>query len=367
MRASPWLPVLLILALGAYLLPETRGAQDAATPPAADAAEPARPGVPTGRGLPGSLPEASRAVFRQARPATVRIESLDLMTQEGGIGTGFFITPDGQLLTAYHVVSTGSLFQVTTLSGQSYRAQVVGFDEQADVALLKVQGRGPFPVLNLVTRAPRVGEMVLGIGNSGGDFLQPRRGQLLNLNVEAGRADFPQGTLEMNAPLAPGDSGGPVVDGNGQAIGVISYIRVDDSGLTRRSYAVPVVEGNQLITALRAGEKRDVGVAGLIFDLIHSGRTDPPGAVVTRVARDSPAARAGLRGSELDENGNLTRLGDIIVSVNGQSTPDADAVIRALRGAGVGAAVTLGYVRNGQPAQVKVTLVARASVPDLRE
>lgn len=363
MRASPWLPVLLILALGAYLLPEQRapwiplpGGRPAQSETAAPRA-----------GLPGALPETTRAVFRQARPATVRVESLDLTTQEGGIGTGFFISGDGQLLTAYHVVSTGSLFQVTTLSGRTYRARVTAFDEQADVALLTVQGKGPFSHLKLATRPPRVGETVLGIGNSGGDFLQPRRGQLLGLNVEAGRADFPQGTLEMDAPLAPGDSGGPVIDGNGQAIGVISYIRIDDSGLTRRSYAVPVVEGNQLIEALRRGEKRDVGVAGLIFDMVHSGMTDPPGAVVGRVARNSPAARAGLRGSELDDDGNLRQLGDIITAVNGQATPDADAVIRAIREAQVGERVTLGYVRSGQTAQVEVTLVARSSVPDLRE
>ncbi|MFD1732426.1 PDZ domain-containing protein [Deinococcus malanensis] len=85
------------------------------------------------------------------------------------------------------------------------------------------------------------------------------------------------------------------------------------------------------------------------------------------MARNSPAARAGLRGSELDGDGNLSKLGDIITTVNGQATPNADAVIRAIREAQVGERVTLGYVRAGQSAQVEVTLVARSSVPDLRE
>lgn len=347
--------MLLLLALSAYLLPERTG-----TAPQA--------GVPSARvdrSLPGTLPEETRALFQRSRPAVVRVESLNPRAREGGLGTGFFISAQGQVLTAYHVVSTGQLFEIQTLSGRRLRAEVTAYDAAADVALLQVQGRGPFPVLNLATRPPRVGETVLAIGNSGGDFLQPRRGQLLSLNAEAGRADFPQGTLEMTAPLAPGDSGGPIIDGNGQAIGVVSYVRVDENNQTRASYAVPVTEGNQLIAALRAGEQRDVPVAGLIFDLIHSGATDLPGAIIGRVARGSPAAQAGLRGSSFDRDGNLAAFGDIVTHVNGERTRDANEVITAIREGRVGDTVVLGYVRDGQQREARLELVARRSVPDL--
>ncbi|MBB5296238.1 S1C family serine protease [Deinococcus metallilatus] len=358
MRPLPWLPVLLLLALAAYLLPEWRPA-----PPVA--AVPSPP--PVTQTLPNQLPASTRELFTRSRPAAVRVESLNPSKGEEGIGTGFFISETGQVLTAYHVVGTGKLFQVQTLSGRLLPARVTAYDAQADLALLQVQGHGPFPVLKLATRPPRVGETVLAIGNSGGDFLQPRRGQLLRLGAEAGRADFPQGTLEMTAPLAPGDSGGPIIDGNGQAIGVVSYIRVDDSGQTRTSYAVPVTEGNALITALRAGKQRDVPVVGLVLDVVHSGMTDPPGGVVRRIARNSPAARAGLRGATFDENDNLTALGDIITRVNGQRTRDANDVISAIRRAGVGDTITLGYVRDGQERETQITLVGQRSVPDLNE
>lgn len=356
MRASPWLPVLLLLALGAYLLPKAQPEFEvgpAASSPA--------------RSLPNTLPQETQALFEKSRPATVRVESVDTARGSAGIGTGFFISAQGQVLTAYHVVSGGTLFQISTLSGKTYPARVTAFDAEADVALLDVQRGGTFPFLNLTTRAPRVGETVLAIGNSGGDFLQPRRGRLLNLSAAAGRADFPQGTLEMNAPLAPGDSGGPIIDGNGQAIGVISYIRIDESGQTRRSYAVPVVEGNNLVTALRAGEKRDIPVVGLVLDVQHSGVTSPPGAVIKSIARNSPAERAGLQAGRYDQNDNLSQLGDIITSVNGRSVRDADEFIRAVRGAGIGEPVRLGYVRDGEARETTVTLVAKASVYDLRE
>lgn len=340
------------------------GTQDNAGSESSPARGGSAQGVP---GLPNQLPPETRALFVKSRPATVRVESVDPERREAGIGTGFFINDAGQVLTAYHVVSGGTLFQVHTLSGQAYTARIHAFNAEADVALLDIEGKGPFPFLKLTTRAPRIGETVLAIGNSGGDFLQPRRGQLLDLGVAAGRADFPQGTLEMNAPLAPGDSGGPIIDGNGQAIGVISFIRVDDSGVTRRSYAVPVVEDNQLITSLRAGHKDDVPAVGLIFSELPPSHPELSGALVGQVARNSPAARAGLRGSRFDSQGQLLSMGDVITSVNGERTRDPNEVIAAIRRSKAGDTVTIGFQRDEQPMQVQVTLVPKASVPDLRQ
>lgn len=356
-RASPWLPVLLTLALVAYLLPGKQADQTLFPPSTAqDSAPPP---------LPNELPPETLALFKKSRPATVRVESVNASKGSGGIGTGFFISDEGQVLTAYHVVSDGQLFQVTTLEGRSLRARVKAFDAARDVALLEVSGQGPFPYLKLTTRAPRVGETVLAIGNSNGDYLQPRRGNLLALDVAAGRADFPQGTMEMTAPLAPGDSGGPIIDGNGQAIGVVSFIRQNANGTTRTSYAVPVAEGNDLINSLRAGEKRDLPVVGLVFDPTHSGQTTPPGAVILRVAKGSPGEKAGLRGCQVDRQGALVSLGDAILSVNGVNTPDANAFIGQVQQLRIGQSVTLRYLRDGKQLETTLTLAAKRNVPDL--
>lgn len=352
--------MLLILALAAYLLPERSGTlvfPPVGTPPSTSQQAP----LP----LPNELPAETLALFRQSRPATVQVRALNPARQTGGLGTGFFINDTGDVLTAYHVVSDGQLFQVVTLEGRSFQARVKGFDAARDVALLEVLGRGPFPYLNLTTRAPRVGETVLAIGNSDGDYLQPRRGQLLALDVAAGRADFPQGTLEMNAPLAPGDSGGPIIDGNGEAIGVVSYVRQNLNGTTRTSYAVPVVEGNDLIESLRAGEKRDTPVVGLVLDPTHSGFTRPSGAVVLRVARNSPGEQAGLRGCQANASGEITALGDSIISVQGVSTPDANRFIQEVQKYRIGDTVTLKYLRGGQQFETTLTLAAKRTVTDL--
>lgn len=355
-RPSPFiLPVLLLLSFGAYLWP-------APTPDVTYT-------VPTPKHapLPGDLPAETKALFDQSRPATVVVKSLNVREGNGGIGTGFFIDSKGHLLTAYHVVSEGQLFQVTTLSGKEIPVRVLGFDAQHDVALLETLRGGPYPFLKLTTRAPRDGETVLAIGNSDGDYLQPRRGELLRQNVAAGRADFPQNTLEMTAPLAPGDSGGPIIDGNGQAIGVVSYIRQSANGETYRSYAVPVIRDSELMKALLAGEKRDTPVLGLILDPTHSGMTKPSGAVILRVARGSPAEKAGLRGCTANAQGQVTALGDVVIAVNDKPTPDANAYIQTVQNYKIGDTITVTYLRGGQQLKTTLQLAARSDLKDLNE
>ena len=295
------------------------------------------------------------------RPASVQIEQLS-RGGSGGLGSGFFISAQGLVLTAYHVVDGARVIRVRTVGDVSFPARVVGFDNAADVALLQIQTRGTVPFLKLTPSLPRVGERVLAVGNSRGDFLQPRRGLLLALNADAGQADFPQGTLEMSAPLAPGDSGGPIVNALGQAIGVVSYVRVDDQGRTLTSYAVPVTAGETLIRQLRAGVKRDVPAVGLTFDSAHDGNTTPPGAVIATVVSGGPAERAGLAGARLDRQGNFSNLGDIILSVNGQRTRNSDEAIYEIRRHQIGDSVTLTVQRGGVQRSVDMQLVAKGSL-----
>ena len=95
------------------------------------------------------------------------------------------------------------------LNKTRYPAQVIGYNDQDDLALLRVNVPRGTPFLPLAAARPAVGETALAIGNGGGAFLTPKTGRLLGLDSDPGRADFPPGTLEMNAPLIPGDSGGP--------------------------------------------------------------------------------------------------------------------------------------------------------------
>ena len=367
MRRSPWLPVLLLVGLGLYLAP-----RQAAAP--LDFHFDFNP-LPQARPS-GNLPPDAADLFKKARPATVRVEqSQNAYGQPDAIGTGFFIDKTGTLLTAYHVIDGARYLNVTTAQNRRYRADVVGFDAARDVAVLKARLSGEVPFLPLVGRPPRVGEKVLAIGNSGGEFLQPRRGRLLRLNADAARVDFPQGTLEMSAPLAPGDSGGPILDGGGNAIGVVSYIRLAGDGLgslndasggrTLASYAVPVSSVDQTVAAIRKGEKRDVPALGIQSDTAdHTIANASSGAVVFEVAPNSPASRAGLRGAEQIQNpdGTPGLRADVIVAVDGKSTADFDELKFQIRQKRVGQRVTLTVQRGGQRLQLPVTLGGEASI-----
>ena len=370
-RFSPWPAVLLLAALAAYLSPQWGGPTvfpPQATSPHRTVPGLSLPGGPSGTAagepsvpVPSALTPQSRQLFEQVRPASVQIEQLGT-DGSGGLGSGFFISGSGLLLTAYHVVDGARVIRVRTVSDQVFNARVVGFDNAADVALLQIQTRGTVPFLPLAASSPRVGENMLAVGNSRGDFLQPRRGKLLALNAAAGNSTFPQDTLEMSAPLAPGDSGGPIVNTAGQAVGVVSYVRVGGQGETLSSYAVPVTSGERLITELKAGVRRDVPAIGLYFDNVHDGATALPGGVIGSVVNGSPAQKAGLMGLTRDANDNVKGFGDIIVGVDGVRTRSADDAIFEIRRRQIGDTVTLSVDRNGARREVQLSLVAKGSL-----
>ncbi len=345
--------------------------------------------------------------FAKARPATLQIEiGSSLMAFSNaplGVGTGFFISKDGLVLTAYHVIDAGSgVPGKVTLSargpgGKRYPLELVGFDAYRDLALLRAANAKNVPYLEVSPRDPVVGSSVVAIGNSRGDFLQGRAGEVRRLNVAAVQASFADGTFELTAALAPGDSGGPVLDEAGRAVGVVSYIaftprrtlatprsglfpllelRPADDGYA--AYAVPVVADSAVLAALRAGEARDVPVIGFTIGLRGLESYDPassgglelgpsPGVIVGQVAPGGPAARAGLRDAVqrpvADSDGTLLQIfADVIVSVDGERTPTSDALVGVLRRKQVGQTVAVEIARGDSAVTLDLELGGRRAV-----
>ncbi len=345
------------------------------------------------------------AVFEAARPATVRVESLcenmPVTHAPLGTGTGFFVSESGLLLTAYHVVRSERLgancdavYRARTESGDRLDLELVGFDAVLDVALLKAATEQSVPWLPLANSLPRTGTPVVVIGNSRGDFLADRAGAILRRDVTASQVTFASGTLEMSASLAPGDSGGPVLNEAGEVLGVVSYISFnlsgapEEEGLIPRlifgafdrpdytSYAVPVLADGELHSNLLAGNTRDVPVIGfeLQFNYVPGSAGNlrlgsRPGVVVGPVQPGGPGDLAGLRGFEqrpvFDRAGRpvgTTVRADVITALNGSPTPTFDDLLSTIYGYSVGDTVRLSVQRDGSVVELELTLAARRQV-----
>lgn len=361
---------------------------------------------------PGAMPEAPPVVeasgrlaevYEETVPASLRIESRCanplLRDRPIDVGSGFFVSPDGAVLTAYHVVRRQALpagmrcrlhYVAIDSTGREYRLELTGFDAFLDLASMQASVGEPVPYLELATELPPVGAEVLAIGNSRGEFLADRSGTVTRLGVSADRADFAPDTIELTAALAPGDSGGPVISQNGQVLGVVSYISFAPSVLTAEgdtrfeglfdstvppdfaSYAVPTLATAETVTSVLAGKQRDVPVIGfeVAFEYDPRAREAPslglrPGVVVGRVAGDGPGATAGLRSlrerTVRDGEGNpLATLltADVIVAVDGKATPTFRRLLEVVRERSVGEEVVLTVQRGPTTTELGLRLAA---------
>ncbi|WP_233554820.1 S1C family serine protease [Deinococcus cavernae] len=381
-RSSLTVRLLLMLGVAALLGPGGK----AQTPPPASAAPSSATTSKSQASTPPSEQETQQLndLFRKLRPATLRLEDCPLegsCAEPNGLGSGFLISAEGLALTAYHVVFQSQKLEAVTSDGQRHPVNVVGFDEQHDLAVLKVSVPRGTPFFPLAASNPALKEAALVIGNGNGDFLRPKTGRLLSLNADAGRADFPPGTLELSAPLVPGDSGGPVINLRGEAVGVVSYISLQRSsssaGNTILSYAVPVTTGDNLLAALRAGTKNEAPVIGVSIlpelssldqeefkeanRILKLGLGDTPGAFFMEVTAGSPAAQAGLRPLQIDAQRKITP-GDVVTAVNGKRILNFSEFQYAVRQYKPGDSVTLTLLRGGKELKVTLKLAPRSTL-----
>jgi S1-C subfamily serine protease len=342
--------------------------------------------------------------YEGARPATLRIEVRCVNVRGGGsvlgVGSGFFFTADAEVLTAYHVVDTTQArdcaveYVGVDPQRREYRLELVGFDAYLDLAVMRARDTRDVPFIPVAERLPKPGTEVVAIGNSGQDFLAPRAGVVTRLGVRSGRADFADNTIELTNSLAPGDSGGPVLTADGQAVGVVSYISFNPAGMRSDSvippflmgvplpqqfaaYAVPVAADPELIGSLQAGAQRDVPVIGFTwqngFDYDPT-RSDVdlgprPGPIVGSVAAGGPAAAAGLRPysvepllNEAGERIGSRTLADVIVAIDGVSTPTFASLLAEIRSKSIGQVVVLTVQRGGATYRISLELAPRRVV-----
>lgn len=269
---------------------------------------------------------------------------------ERGTGSGFILSSDGQLLTNAHVVDGTKEVKVTLKDGQTYRGKVLGTDPMTDVAVVKIEATN-LPTVDIGSAEElQPGEWAIAIGNPLGLDNTVTVGIISALgrsSSEVGVPDKRVRFIQTDAAINPGNSGGPLLNSNGQVIGINTAIRADAQGL---GFAIPIETAQRVADQLLTTGKADHPYLG-----IHMVTLDPElkkelnqdqqlgfkvdqtqGVLVVRVVNDSPAQKGGFK------------PGDIILRVGGEPVDKAIDVQEQVEMSTIGETLTVEVMRQGQ-------------------
>ncbi|MDD4851853.1 MAG: Do family serine endopeptidase [Acinetobacter towneri] len=280
------------------------------------------------------VPEILRRFFGNQ----VIIPQQQIPQEKTGYGSAFFISKDGYLLTNHHVVEDASKVTIVLNDRRELDATVVGSDERTDVALLKVQGAS-FPELRTGNVDQlRVGEPVLAIGSPFGFDYSASAGIVsAKMRNMMGETSVP--FIQTDVALNPGNSGGPLFNQRGEVVGVNSRIFSGTGGYMGLSFSIPIDVAMDVADQLKRNGKVTRSYLGVSLQDIDRNLAEsyklskPEGSLITQVAPNSPAARAGLRAGDviLKYNGTpISRTSELLNYLN-RSVPNQSIQLEVLR------------------------------------
>ena len=279
------------------------------------------------------------------------IPSYRYREQIPGMGSGFIISQKGYVLTNEHVVRGAEKITVILADGRSFTGKVVGSQPQYDVAIVKIEG-DKLPVAALGSSGDlMVGEWAIAIGNPFGFLLNDTQPTVTagvisathrDIKAEAASGGIYKNMIQTDAAINPGNSGGPLVNAQGEVIGVNTFIFTKSGGSEGIGFAIPIDAAKRVVDELiRYGRVRNVWIGVGTWDITpylaeRIGTNDRNGLYVASLEKGSPADKAGVK------------IGDIIRKVNGTPVGDVNEAYRALFGANVGDSITLTVERDGK-------------------
>ncbi len=265
------------------------------------------------------------------------------------VGSGFFVSGDGYVVTNNHVVAGGKSIEVTTDDGKTYQAKVIGTDPQTDVALIKISAPTDFPYVKFAANEPRIGDWVIVVGNPFG-----LGGTVTTGIVSAHGRDIGAGPyddfIQIDAPVNKGNSGGPTFNVKGEVIGVNTAIYSPSGGSVGVAFDIPAETVKLVVQQLKDKGHVTRGWIGVQTQPVTPAIADavglkmPEGALVALAESNSPAAKSGIE------------AGDVIAFVNEQAIKDPRDLARRIGAIAPGTSVKVGIFRNGQEKTVTVTL-----------
>jgi S1-C subfamily serine protease len=307
-------------------------------------------------GSSGGSTGSGTATSAQSR-GVVDINTVLGYQQAAAAGTGMIVTSSGEVLTNNHVVDGATQITVTVVStGKTYSASVVGTDATDDVAVLQLSGASGLQTASFGdSSSVTVGEAVTGVGNAGGAGGTPSAAsghvtaldqQLTATDDSGGNAETLTGMIESDAPIAAGDSGGPLYDTSGKIVGMDTAAATNGQ-ITTAAYAIPIDKALSIASQIESGQastKIQIGSTGFLG--VSVADSSGGGALIEGVVQNGPAAKAGIA------------AGDTITAIDGTSIGSATALHNALAGSRPGQQVAVTWQDgSGQTHRATVTLV----------
>ena len=285
------------------------------------------------------LPQQGQRGFGRQMPQEVPV---------AGEGSGFIVSADGTILTNAHVVKGAKTVTVRLTDRREFKAKVLGQDDKTDVAVLKIDA-GTLPTIQVDPDAPRVGDVVLAIGNPFGIGTTVTSGI-----VSARGRDLHSGPyddfIQIDAPINHGNSGGPLVDAKGQVVGINTAIYSPNGGSVGVGFAIPSDQAQKVVTELMKDGSIQHGFIGVQIQPVTAdiadaiGLAQPEGALVAGVNGGTPAAKAGIK------------AGDVITALGGNPVKSPRDLSRMVADLSPGTSKNVSVWRTGKTKDVPITI-----------
>jgi serine protease Do len=263
------------------------------------------------------------------------------------LGSGVIISPEGYILTNEHVISKASNITVRLADQREYAATLVGSDPKSDLAVLRIEAERSTPFMQM-GRADNllIGETVIAIGNPFGLSHTVTTGVVsaLNRSIRTGNRTY-QDFIQTDASINPGNSGGPLLNINGELIGINSAIYQKAEGI---GFAIPIDRARRIFEDLIAYGRVNKPWVGLFLqDLTpqlaqHFGVSSKEGVLISKVIQDGPGAEAGFK------------EGDIVVSIGNRAVTNRESYLSLIDGYRAGEVIPMSVVREGERRDMEI-------------
>lgn len=332
---------------GTSLLPSTTAQDDTGTVPDTGSLPQLTP-YGRGGGFPGSgdnglgTTDSETAADATEEQTTGIVQIASTLTNGTGAGTGLVLDSDGTIVTNHHVVDGATKIEVTVVStGQTYNAKYVGGDAVTDVAVIQLEGATGLTPVDLSEDAARVGDEITAVGDAGGDGgtltaapgTVSALGQDITVQSTDGSSSKLTDLIQMDAYVVPGDSGGAVLDDDGDVVGM--NVAASSGSRDVTGYAIPIATVESIVDQIESGVESgnvELGYSGYLGVGLDPSASS---ALVAQVIDDTAAEEAGLA------------VGDTITAVDGETVRTADALRSAIAAHDPGDSVTITWTTSG--------------------